>query len=171
MTTAEKEQIIDEKVEKFKQAQKIEHDRLLAEGKPISVHFIVTGPNYTALMRDGWDSEMPIYAVQKLGVEGMHLDLQEAIDVCTGKLMIIGDSRIENSFELVEDDGRFDFQHWSVEEVIQRREKKFIENSNTRAAYIRILTALESKKTTMKQFELAIMIGFLLLNCASSVTT
>ena len=57
------------------------------------------------------------------------MSIEQVIDICTGKMMVIGDSRIESypgGLEGVPDDGRFEDRQLTVEELIPRLEEIFV---------------------------------------------
>jgi len=92
------------------------------------VFFYIDGAAATRLLRDSWQSDNVENAI-KTGVEGFGMDQQTAIDICTGKMMLIGDSRIESypgGLEGVPDDGRFEDRQLTVEEMVPRLEEIFV---------------------------------------------
>lgn len=166
LTTAEKEKIIELKVQKYKEEQ---------EKIPINKRrfcFSVTGPALTRLIRDSWASDTPIHALQKLCIEGLmqtneegeivsRMSLETAVELATGKKMFIGDSRIDSlpgGIEIVDDDGRYnkEYENYSVEEMIDRLEKNYISDSNYRSGLVRILNMLKNEITNQED---PIMLG------------
>lgn len=134
LTIPELEKIIEAKAEQWKKDNPNKHV------------FYFKGEGFTNLMRDFWSSDLAIKALQNFGIDN-GIPLEVAIEMVTGKKMAIGDSRVE--MLVVDDDGRFKDSHYSyytVEEMIARHEKYFIEYSNVRAEFIRYLNLLTSKE-------------------------
>lgn len=118
LSLSEKEAIIAKKVAAFK----------WPKGK---VFFYIDGGGTTRTLRDMWASDKPANAI-KTGVEGFGMDAKTVIDICTGKMMVIGDSRIDSypgGLEGVEDDGRFEDSPISVEDMVARLEDIFLNNT------------------------------------------
>jgi hypothetical protein len=118
LSLSEKEAIIAKKVAEFE----------WPKGK---VFFYIDGGGTTRTLRDMWASDKPAHAI-KTGVEGFGMDAKTVIDICTGKMMVIGDSRIDSypgGLEGVEDDGRFEDSPISVEDMVARLEDIFLSNT------------------------------------------
>ena len=117
-TLEEKERIIAEKVAAFKWPK---------DGR---VFFYIDGAAATRLLRDSWQSDNVEHAI-KTGVEGFGMNPQNVIDICTGKMMLIGDSRIESypgGIEGVDEDGRFGDKPTQTDEMIERLEHVYLTN-------------------------------------------
>lgn len=155
LSVADKEKIIELKVKEYE----AERDRL-----PINQRrycFSVTGPAFMRLIRDSWASDMPYYALQQLCIEGLvqtdsdgkevsRMTLQTAIDLATGKKMLIGDSRLDTlpgAIEIVDDDGRFkdEYETYSLEEMVERIERYYVKDANYRSGLVRILNLLKDE--------------------------
>ncbi len=134
LSILETEKVIEAKVEQWKKDNPNKHV------------FYFKGEGYTSLMRDFWSSDLAIKALEHMGVaNGIPVEL--AIDMVTGKKMAIGDSRVE--MLVVDDDGRFKdnhYDHYTIEEMIARHEKYFVNHSNYRAEFVRYLNLLTSKE-------------------------
>lgn len=118
LSLEEKERIIAEKVAAFK----------WPTGR---VFFYIDGGGTTRTLRDFWCSDKVAHTI-KTGVEGFGMDKDTVIKICTGKMMVIGDSRIESypgGLEGVDDDGRFGEVPPSIEEMVTRLEKIFVEST------------------------------------------
>lgn len=134
LTIEETEKIIEIKVEQWKKDNPNKHV------------FYFKGEGFTSLMRDLWSSDLAIKALQNFGTDN-GIPLETAIEMVTGKKMAIGDSRVE--MLVVDDDGRFknsNYDHYSVEEMIARHEKYFVEHSNYRAELVRYLNLLTTQE-------------------------
>jgi hypothetical protein len=107
--------------------------------------FYLQGEGFTNLMRDFWESDLAHKALHHMGVvNGIPLDV--AIKIVTGEMMAIGDSRVE--MLVVEDDGRFkdSYNNYTIEQMIARHEKYFINHSNYRAELVRYINLLTNKE-------------------------
>lgn len=151
LSVAEKEKIIELKVKQYKEEQ----EKLPFNQRKFS--FSTNGEAMTRLIRDAWSSDMPIYSIQKLCIESLigedkdnrRMKLDLAVKLVTGKMMLIGDSRIDSypgGIELVDDDGRYneDYENYSVETMIERIESYYIKDANYRAVLVRVLNMLKN---------------------------
>jgi len=137
-TLEEKEKIIAEKVEAFE----------FPEGK---LFFYMGGDGATRIMRDFWNSDLVSQAI-KFGTEGLGMDEETALEMCTGKMMLIGDSRIESypgGIEGVKDDGRFGDDLVPVTKMVVRLERMFISSTALATSIRRDLEYLLPLPTAM----------------------